>query len=220
MIGFFYLVKYIYDLMQGENKQLESKHAAKFFKVQDLSMTKAEIHGSLPADSNEIAFLGTSLTEYFPVAEMMGNIHIKNRGISGNFLKDMTFRIETITSKKPKKIFIEGGINDINLGNDPTTVMYDFKVLMDSIQHQSPNSKLYVHSVLPTRDKYVWSNKTIVQFNKLIEDYCKTKSLTFINTYVLFVKNNQMNEDYTADGLHINANGYKAWKKALEPYIN
>lgn len=217
--GLAYTVKFVYDSFSGKNKQIETKHAAKFFKTQDLSITKAQIHASLPHDSAAIVFLGTSLTEYFPVTELSKNWHVKNRGISGNFIKDIQFRIDSVTVLKPKVMFIEAGINDINLGNDPTTVFNEYRNLVDNILKQTPNTKVILQSLLPTRDKYVWSNKNISELNRLIFNYSQEKKLDYIDLYKQFAENGQMKEDLTADGLHISAKGYLLWFKQVSSFI-
>ena len=55
---------------------------------------------------NEIIFLGNSITEGGDWKVLFPNQNVINRGISGDTTDGILFRLDEITSSKPKKIFI------------------------------------------------------------------------------------------------------------------
>ncbi len=182
---------------------------------------------SVNIDSSSIVFVGNSLTQQFELAELFRNVNIRNRGINGDNSLGMLIRLSDIIKPHPKKIFIEGGINDIKDGTTKEILLNNFKKILTRIQQESNTSKVYVQSILPVYSKGAAiqhspvKNQDIVDANKAIEDYCKQHSITFINLYTHFELNGEMNPNYCiADGLHISGEGYLLWTKLLETYVN
>ncbi len=62
-----------------------------------------EYYSKFPIQSDDIVFIGNSLTEMFNVTELFGNV--KNRGIGGDKSRGLLFRLASIVEGKPKKIF-------------------------------------------------------------------------------------------------------------------
>lgn len=68
---------------------------------------------TLPVDTGDILFIGDSITEGFPIAEMSGNCAIKNRGVSGAIADEVLRIILMKNTTKSTKIFLMAGINDL-----------------------------------------------------------------------------------------------------------
>jgi lysophospholipase L1-like esterase len=75
---------------------------------------RATLFEQLPITSTDIVFLGNSLTDGCEWAELFGNPHIKNRGISGDEVMGIYDRIDPILKGKPAKIFLLTGVNDVS----------------------------------------------------------------------------------------------------------
>src|SRR5688572_792456 len=75
-------------------------------------LNRQQVFRLLPNDSDEIIFAGNSHAHNFEVAELFKLPNIKNRGINGDNSLGLLERLDEITESKPKKIFIEIGIND------------------------------------------------------------------------------------------------------------
>lgn len=89
---------------------------------------------ALPKDKNEIIFLGDSHTQKFPLDEIFKNPNIKNRGIDGDVVKGIYLRLDEITGVSPSKVFIMGGINDINNDYSIDSVVYYYSLIIDKIK--------------------------------------------------------------------------------------
>lgn len=74
---------------------------------------RATLFEVLPTSKKDIIFLGNSITNGGEWAELLGNPHVKNRGISGDRADTMLDRLHVITKGKPAKIFLLIGINDL-----------------------------------------------------------------------------------------------------------
>lgn len=184
----------------------------------NLLSANAEFLRMLPNDSNEIVFVGTSMTADFPLQEMFKNPAIKNRGIALTRTADVLKRIDEATESKPKKIFLEIGINDIGTGIPEDSIISNYIKILTTIKEQSPSSAIYVQSLFPSSDK----TKTVAieSCNKKLEDYCKKNNIRFINLYQAFFKDGGIDTGMTFDGLQFNGKGYTMWKQLIELYVN
>ncbi len=177
------------------------------------------IYDVLPNDSNEIIFLGNSITRICEWHELFNNPKIKNRGISADVIKGVINRIDEVTSSQPQKIFLMIGINDIGNGRSTNQIFKDYQKLIKRIKTQSPNTQLYIQSIIPTFNRE--NNRKIIELNQKLSNLSKKINCTYINLFSLFVShNNQLKPEFTFDGLHLNGKGYLHWKKAIEHHVN
>ncbi len=67
----------------------------------------------LPVNSEQIVFIGNSITNMHEWWEAFGNHNVVNRGVSGAITDEGLANIEAIAAGKPKKVFIMLGTNDL-----------------------------------------------------------------------------------------------------------
>lgn len=181
---------------------------------------RVELQNHFKISSNDIVFLGDSQTEGFPTQEMFNNLNVKNRGIAGNTTFNVLERMSNITKGKPKKIFLEIGLNDIANNTEVNKVFSNFKLIYINIENQSPNTVLYVQSVLPTSKDNKGLNPKIVTYNNLLKKFCKENDIVFIDLYSHYLNVDVMNDKYSFDGTHLNVAGYELWKSLINQYVN
>ncbi len=183
---------------------------------------KVSHHQLMPRTKNDIIFLGNSLMDIAEWAELLQDKRIKNRGISTDTSFGVLARLSHIVEGKPARIYLMIGINDIARNIPSAVSASNIEKIVKTIMQQSPATKIYVHSVLPTNNAFDefknYQNKTsaIRQLNKLIEDICQREKLPFIDLSeamggAAFV----LKEEFTSDGLHLNGAGYEMWKSVL-----
>lgn len=178
----------------------------------------------LPKSQNEIIFLGDSITDECEWAELLENPNIKNRGISGDTINLMMKRLNEILESKPKQIFLMVGINDF-FQNDKSAqeLAEDYKKILTEIRNKSPNTQVFIQSVLPvnkTKYKIKVDNGNIVKLNFYLKELAQEFSWQYIDLfYHLSDSKNQLDSSYTLDGLHLNGQGYLVWKQVIEKYI-
>jgi len=183
-----------------------------------------KLYEKLQIDSTDIVFFGNSQTQNFAVNELIKNNNIKNRGISGDMASHAKSRISNVALAKPRKIFIELGINDLRNGDDNNTVVSNLSDIVDSVNIYSRETKLYIISIFPineTREvtKKV-TNKEIAITNSKIKEMCFRKGVTYIDLHSRMTKNGSLNEIYDCgDGLHLTAEGYFLWRDSIEGLI-
>lgn len=198
-----------------------------------------------PINSNDIVFLGNSLTEggkwdtYFPevnkkLAKKGGAI--RNRGIVGDTFIGIDNRLDEVVKGKPAKLFLLTGANDISHNLTSEEIAEGILNLVKRIQKESPKTKIYLQSVFPFNESFkryrLLNGKThmVSEINALLEKGAKELKVTFINLYPLLLTNGEkdlalpaseqvLNPNITRDGLHLTPDGYKIWSAAIEKYV-
>lgn len=180
---------------------------------------------NLPTSKEDIILLGDSLTDQGKWDELLKNIHVKNRGISGDTTDGVLNRLDQIVAGQPKKIFILIGANDFWQEKKPIAdVLLNYKLILDTFRQKLPNTKVYVQSLLPvnnTNFDMPLDNSMLYEFNQQLEQLVKDYPVQYINLYPHFInKENQLDLQYTSDGVHLSVLGYLVWKNQIEKYIN
>lgn len=189
---------------------------------------RATLFEVLPITSEDIVFLGNSITNGCEWSELFQNGHVKNRGISGDICMGVYDRLEPIVKGTPAKIFLLIGINDVARGTFADTIVARIKMIVQKIKRESPKTDLYLQSVLPVNDCYgMFGGHTsrwqvVKQINDLLEPLAEAEGVKYIDLYSRFVDGDtgKMNPAYSNDGLHLLGKGYLLWRDIVEPYVN
>jgi lysophospholipase L1-like esterase len=179
------------------------------------------LYDVLPNDSNEIIFVGNSITFGCEWSELFSNPKIKNRGIGGDNTEGVLERLTEITESKPDKIFINIGTNDLGLDMRISEIVKNYREILHRIKLATPKTKIYIQSVLPTKNKTMRSNDSIRVLNQQLELLANENSLKYLNLFDSFLDDNgDLNMKFSLDGLHLTGQGYLIWKKEIENYVN
>ncbi len=170
------------------------------------------------ASKGSIVFLGNSITEGFDLAFYFPQHSTINRGIVGDHLDGLIQRLNNSASAlKPEKLFLMIGINDIGDQRSDEYLKSMFTVLIDTLITELPETKIYLHSILPTTAR--WKNcppDQIKRMNDFLTLMAIEKNLVFINLYPYFLIDTQyLNPALTRDGLHPNQAGYDLWAEKI-----
>lgn len=193
-----------------------------------------------PIGNNKIVFLGNSITQGGGDWNKRFKVeNIVNRGISGDITEGVLQRLDEILYYKPLAVFLLIGINDIFNSDiperDKITPEYVSKNIIkiaDEIKKGSPNTDIYIQTILPINDKiYKKINGSfpehdfplplqINSINKLIKKYTNIKNYHFIDLHSSFIgPDGLIDKSYTTDGVHLNENGYKVWIRNLKNIV-
>lgn len=165
----------------------------------------------------DIVMLGDSITFGINWNELF-NMNIINRGIGSDTTEGFLSRIENIYSTNPKKVFIMGGINDLSRGVKVNQIFSNYIKIVEALK--SKNIVPYIQSTLYTNTSTRnYLNPNVTELNTLLKEYSIKNNITYIDLNEKLSKNNSLISDYTYDGVHLNSNGYKIWKKEIEQYI-
>ncbi|MBO0349279.1 G-D-S-L family lipolytic protein [Phormidium pseudopriestleyi FRX01] len=177
----------------------------------------------LPKVSSPIIFLGDSLTDSCEWNEILNHPQILNRGIIGDTTAGVLDRLNPILASQPRQIFLMIGINDLARKKDFSGILVNYQQILTTIHQQSPQTKVYVKSVLPINKKLFEkgpSNEMIRNLNTQLQQLSDNFSYSYIDLHSQLVdENQQLDERYTIDGLHLNGTAYLIWKAAIENYV-
>jgi lysophospholipase L1-like esterase len=206
--------------LEAKTSQLRGKELQTDFKIDNHWRSRVSLFEVIPIDSNDIVFIGNSITERCEWSELFHNGEIINRGISGDATTGVMQRLFEVTQCCPRKIFLEIGINDLLLKKYSSEIASNIDSIVSIIEKDCPVTKLYILSVLPVNNWKGLSNDTIQILNHKIKNIANSRYITFIDLYPYFVLDNNLKPNYYFDGLHLNGSGYLLLRKILEPYLN
>lgn len=181
-----------------------------------------------PAEGS-IVFIGNSITdmhcwpEVFVTSE--GNyLPIVNRGNSGTYSTEQSDNIESYLGKKPKKVFMMIGTNDLasSGGLDLTgeQILSNVSNMVKRIHTRYPDTKIYLYSILNNST----SNRTPERWlhtNELVKAYVQETNaewLTYIDLYDKLT-NVATGGAWSYDKLHLTAGAYSVWCDAICKYL-
>ena len=178
---------------------------------------------TLPINEGQIIMLGNSITAECEWSELLENPNILNRGVIGDGTSDILNRLDDVIAMKPKKIFLLIGVNDL-LFLPLSTITENYEKIVNQLLLETPNTKLYLESVLPVHNDFRrngMKNEDIDILNKNIEQIAQKRGQVFINLNEKF-KNTEggLNPEYSLDGIHLNGKGYLLFKDIISSYIN
>ncbi|VEU79887.1 GDSL-type esterase/lipase family protein [Haploplasma axanthum] len=166
-----------------------------------------------------IVLAGDSITAGYPVNEMFPKgIRVYNRGISAITSTQVLDKInEHILDLKPSKMFLLIGTNDIERGIDNDLTVKNIVDICNKTIKELPNTKIYVISIYPVNENEKFKSSVQSRTNRVIESInqkvekavSKIDNVEYLNFYEQLLKDGNMNEEYTYDGLHLNINGYR-----------
>lgn len=179
------------------------------------SVSKPEPGGILMLGSSSFT-IWQDVGDYFPGKNMV------NRGFGGSQMSDVLyFKERLILPYRPKQIVIYEGENDIAAGEKPDSIFAELKQFVTWTRGQLPGIQISIVSMKPSPKR--WELKeTLLEMNKKLKQFAaENEDIDFINIWEPLIEPNgvPVNENYREDLLHLNANGYKIWKKAMTPYL-
>ena len=193
----------------------------------DYYVRRATLFDKLQLSHNDIIMLGDSLINGCEWHELLGNPHIKNRGINGDTVCGVRLRLESALKGSPHKLFIMVGINDVSHNLSAEVIARNIIALADDAHNLSPTTALYIHSLLPFDTAIHYTSLqakegVVIEINSLLQNEAAQHNYTYIDLYSHFVKphSNIILSQYTNDGLHLTGEGYELWRTLLAPYIH
>lgn len=178
---------------------------------------------------NRVVFMGNSITEGWINLrpEFFSQNPYINRGIGGQTTPQMLLRFhQDVVDLQPKAVVILAGTNDIAGNTGPSTL----KMIEDNIAAmteiaQAHKIKVILISVLPVYE-YGWAKQVkpiekIAELNKWIEQFAKGNKAEYVDCYTPMLDSRKgLKAEYSDDGVHPTAEGYKVMEPLVVKAIN
>ncbi len=179
-----------------------------------------------------IVFLGDSITDFYRINEFFHDSYIINRGIGGDTTDGILNRMpESVYALSPSKVFILIGTNDIGEKKSQEYIVCNIGKIIQKIQENCPDARIYLQSIYPiskAKDKRIKrvivkkrNNNKILSINVELERLAQEKGVVYIDVYSHLIDEvGNLKLEYTVEGLHLNAKGYKVVSDVLRPFVN
>ncbi len=191
--------------------------------------------GAPQPNSPRVVFFGDSITDFWRLNEYFTGRDFLNRGISGQATGEMLGRMKAdVLDLHPGAMLLLAGTNDIARGVPLKTI--ENNIAMISELARAHQVRVLLASLLPVSDYKKGVNpqfertKTrppalISELNRWIQNYCLQNHFVFVDYYAALVDGaGRLRDDYSDDGLHPNAGGYRIMApiaaKALNTNLN
>lgn len=165
----------------------------------------------------DVAFLGDSITAGYDVKSYYPEYLVSNRGIGGETTYGLKDRLDvSVLDLKPKVCVMLIG------GNNIDTMFQDYEDILIYFQKKLPETKIVLVSLSPTSDPIAERNKTLAYNNIKIKLLADKYGYEFVDIYTpLFdLETGKMKAEYTPDGAHHTAEGYKVITEAVKPVVD
>ncbi|MCP4023359.1 MAG: sialate O-acetylesterase [Desulfobacteraceae bacterium] len=191
---------------------LANDHPFKLF-----SQRRTSFFSSFAVTPESVVFLGDSITDEGRWSEIYPGLNVHNRGVMADRTEHVLARIHQITKGQPEMIFLMIGTNDLRMGIPQETILSNYRSILKSINEQSPDSRVFVQSILPRKTAY---QQQIENLNQKILSLSKEFDYAFIDLYSAFLdKDGSIQNEYSNDELHLKGAGYQRWKSLIRPYL-
>ena len=147
---------------------------------------------SEPVVPGRIVFLGNSITQGADWPRLLGDSTVLNRGIGGDISYSVLKRLDDITRRRPSKLFILIGINDIGKDIPDLIIADNVREIVRRIQENSPETKIYVQSVLPVNPDHPRfpqqydKQARIRNVNRMLKRMARTSGATYVDLVPTF----------------------------------
>jgi lysophospholipase L1-like esterase len=177
-----------------------------------------------PIVKGRVMMVGNSITEGGQWKKLLNDTTIINRGISGDVTFGLINRMHDIIDRRPSKLFLLIGINDISRNTPDDLIAKNIFFFIMNVRQGSPNTQIFLQSILPTNDHFknlypafIGKRAHILKVNESLSKYEKVLGYTFIDLNSHFCDaDGNMEAQYTQDGLHLNEKGYLLWVDVLK----
>lgn len=171
----------------------------------------------LPVTAGDTVFLGDSITEGGSWHELFPSINVRNRGIGGDVAQGVLARVKQVSQGMPGQVFLLIGTNDLGFGNAEPDVAADVRKIVDEIHKDSPETEVFVQSVLPRAAEY---QERVESLNRALQSSIDGAA-QWIDLYPMFLDSDgSINNAYSNDELHLTGSGYVVWRDAIKGYLS
>ena len=157
-----------------------------------------------------IVMLGNSITYQGDWQQLLQRKDVFNGGHPGWTSQQLSWVIKNyIVPHKPKICFFKAGTNDISLGIPTERVIYNMKMVMDSIYRQG---------TIPVFTPTIYFNNDTIHkpkidsINSAMKDFCKTQDFEFMDIRKVICSDQAtMDRFYKDDDTHLKPEAYGPW---------
>jgi lysophospholipase L1-like esterase len=201
--------------LPAEQQRQEHKQAVQQYWDQKFAVYAAE--NEQYADYEvDVAFLGDSLTDLYPLEEYYPQFTVSNRGIGG----DTTFNLEdrlqlSVYDLKPKVAVMLIG------GNNVQNMFDNYESILQGLQKNLPQTKIVLISLTPMGGDWAYKNEISAYNNVKIRLLAEKYGFSFVDIYtpMFDLQTGMVWQEYTVDSVHLSPEGFRVFTDVLTPVL-
>ena len=125
---------------------------------------------------------------------------------------------EDVYIYNPSHVFLQIGLEELINEDEIDDIIDKYYTIIESIQNKRSYAKIFVMSLFPINSNYdeydSLSNELIIQYNEKLKELADLLNVKYIDLFHELSNDNELDEKYSNDGIHLNTDGYhKIWKK-------
>jgi lysophospholipase L1-like esterase len=172
---------------------------------------------SQPPGACPVLFVGSSsIRMWNSLTTDMAPLPVLNRGFGGAQIEDVNRWFDDVVVRyRPRAIVLYAGENDLDAGKTPEQVVVDFQRFLELKVQKLGATPVFFTSLKPSQLRIAQLQRQ-AEVNQRVRALADTRDdLKFIDVAPLMMQDGQPRPLYIGDGLHMNAEGYALWTKAI-----
>ena len=169
--------------------------------------------------AEKFLFIGDSLIEYFNWQARYPDREVLNYGIAGETAEGLLARLPNILARaqSPDLVMIMTGIN--NVAMEDYGFLFTYEKIISRLRETYGQATITIISLLPV--DLFFLGDAIPRINDRLKDIAQKNKILYLDLYPLFIDKNSraITSYFEADGVHLSAEGYEIWARALENTI-
>jgi lysophospholipase L1-like esterase len=123
---------------------------------------------------------------------------------------------ESVWQCRPIHVFVLIGVNDIGSGIKGERLEKRHGDLLNALMEGMPATSITLQTILPARGRFAKLNEAITDANRRLDRLAEERGIHVLDLHATMAdEQGQLREDYTNDGLHLNARANEAWSQVL-----
>ena len=169
--------------------------------------------------ANRFLFMGDSLIEFFNWQKRFPDREVFNYGIAGETAEGLLARLPNIINRiqSPDLVMIMTGIN--NVAMEDYGFLFTYEKIIARLREAYGQATINMTSLLPV--DLFFLGDAIPRINRRLKEISENNNILYLDLYPLFIDENSraITSCFEADGVHLSAEGYEIWARALENTI-
>jgi lysophospholipase L1-like esterase len=166
--------------------------------------------------ADRFLFIGDSLIEFFNWQGRFPDKEVFNYGIAGETAEGLLARLPNIIDRvqSPGLVMIMTGIN--NVAMEDYGFLFTYEKIISRLRETYGQAIIAMTSLLPC--DLFFLGDAVPRVNRRLLDIAQNNNILLLDLYPLFIDENSraVTSYFEADGVHLSADGYEVWARALE----
>ncbi len=172
-----------------------------------------------PSAPVDVVMVGDSITAGGRWSRRFPNVHIVNRGVSGDTALKILNRMDGILDTRAKRALLMFGINDIYNGVPVDRIVQRYDTIIRQLKTRKFD--VVIQSTLACTGQVCGEKlMRVYELNQKLRKLARSHRVPFVDINRELSDRAGLKGAYSRDGVHLNGDGYARWYAMLTPYIS